>query len=67
MPIYYESCMAKIELPEEGRRLVRELDEELEEDDAGQLDEARGRCARLETLIDSEKRLAYKLFFDYDS
>lgn len=57
VPIYYESRMAKIELPEEGRRLVRELDEELEEDDAEQADKARSRRARLEALIGSEKRL----------
>lgn len=57
VPIYYESRMAKIELPEEGRRLVRELDEELEEGDAEQADKARSRRARLEALIGSEKRL----------
>lgn len=58
VPIYYESRMAKIELPEEGRRLISELDEELEEGDAEQADKARSRRARLEALIGSEKRLA---------
>lgn len=58
VPIFYESRMAKIDLPEEGRRLIAELDEELEEDDAEQAEKARSKRARLEALIGSEKRLA---------
>lgn len=57
VPIFYESRMAKIDLPEEGRRLIVELDEELEEDNAEQAEKARSKRARLEALIGSEKRL----------
>ncbi|WP_300909610.1 type I restriction endonuclease subunit R, partial [uncultured Desulfovibrio sp.] len=57
VPIFYESRMAKIDLPKEGRQLIRELDEELEEDDAEQAEKARSKRARLEALIGSEKRL----------
>lgn len=58
VPIFYESRMARIDLPEEGRQLVRELDEELEQDDAEQAEKARSKRARLEALIGSDKRLA---------
>lgn len=58
VPIFYESRMARIDLPEEGKRLIRELDAELEEDDAEQAEKARSKRARLEALIGSEKRLA---------
>ena len=58
VPIFYESRMARVDLPEEGKRLIAEVDEELEKDDAEQAEKARNKRARLEALIGSEKRLA---------
>ena len=57
VPIFYESRLAAIDLPEEGRELIRELDEQLDEADPEQADRVRGRRARLEALVGSEARL----------
>ena len=57
VPIYYESRLIKLELPEEGRKLIAELDEELEKEDQGVADRAKTRRARLEALVGSEPRL----------
>lgn len=57
VPIYYESRLAAIELPEEGKQLVRELDEKLDEEDPEQADMARAKRARLEALVGSRARL----------
>lgn len=56
--IYYESRLAKVNLDEEGRRLVAELDKELDEDEQitdKQL--AKAKWARLEAIVGNEKRL----------
>ena len=57
VPIYYESRLAKIDLPEEGRRLIAELDEDLEAEDEGAAEKAKGRRARLAAIIGSAPRL----------
>ncbi len=56
--IYYESRLAKVNLDEEGRRLIAELDKELDEDETitdKQL--AKAKWARLEAIVGNEKRL----------
>ncbi len=56
--IFYESRLAKVSLDEEGRRLIAELDKELEEDEQitdKQLMKA--KWARLEAIVGNEKRL----------
>jgi len=56
--IFYESRLAKVSLDEEGRRLIAELDKELEEDETitdKQL--AKAKWARLEAIVGNEKRL----------
>ena len=57
VPIYYESRLATIELPEEGRQLIRELDDMLEETDQEQAEQAKSRRSRLEALVGSPARL----------
>lgn len=57
VPIYYESRLVKIELPEEGKELIRELDEALEEEDEEQTEKAKSKRSRLEALIGSEPRI----------
>lgn len=55
VPIYYESRLAKITLSEEGRELVKELD-----NDIGELDEsqkAKAKWTKLEGLIGSKNRI----------
>lgn len=50
--IYYESRLAKIELSEEGKRLVNELDEKLENQDS-----QKAKATKLEALVGSTSRL----------
>ena len=58
VPIYYESRLAKIDLPEEGKRLIKELDDDLEAEDFDAAQKAKGKRARLEALIGSAPRVA---------
>lgn len=53
--IYYESRLAKINLSDEGKELVKELDEDLSELDESQ--KAKAKWTRLEALIGSKNRI----------
>jgi len=53
--IYYESRLAKINLSDEGKELVKELDDELVELDESQ--KAKAKWTRLEALIGSKNRI----------
>lgn len=56
--IYYESRLAKINLTEEGKRLVEELDEELDEsEDLSARQKIKSKWTRLEALIGSPERV----------
>ena len=58
--IYYESRLAKVSLSEEGKQLVDELDEELDQDvQTGHAlsQRAKSKWTQLEALIGSEKRI----------
>ncbi len=55
--IYYESRLAKINLSEEGRRLVKELDEELKQEDLTETQKAKAKWTQLEALVGSEHRI----------
>jgi type I restriction enzyme R subunit len=55
--IYYESRLAKINLSEEGRKLVSELDAELEQDELTDTQKAKAKWTKLEALIGSEDRV----------
>ena len=56
--IYYESRLAKVQLSDEGRKLVAELDEELDQDELTETQKAKTRWTQIEALIGSEKRIA---------
>jgi len=56
--IYYESRLAKVQLSDEGRKLVAELDEELDQDELTETQKAKSRWTQIEALIGSEKRIA---------
>lgn len=55
--IYYESRLAKIALSTKGKRLVAELDEELEKDDLAETQKTKAKWTQLESLIGSETRV----------
>ncbi len=55
--IYYESRLAKVNLSEEGRKLVEELDEELNKDDLTDAQKAKAKWTQLEALIGSKERI----------
>ncbi|NPV38782.1 MAG: type I restriction endonuclease subunit R [Brevinematales bacterium] len=57
--IYYESRLAKIGLSEEGKKLVKELDEELKQDDLSETQKAKARWTQLEALVGSADRLKH--------
>ena len=56
--IYYESRLAKVSLSEEGKRLVADLDDELDQEDLTNTQKAKAKWTQLEALIGSEQRVA---------
>jgi type I restriction enzyme R subunit len=55
--IFYESRLAKVGLSEEGKKLIAELDEELEGEDLSDADKAKAKWTKMEALIGSESRI----------
>ena len=56
--IYYESRLAKVNLDEEGRRLIDEFDKELEEDEeVTERQKAKAKWSKLEAIVGNERRL----------
>ena len=55
--IYYESRLAKINLSEEGKKLVAELDDELNQGDLTETQKAKAKWTQLEALVGSENRI----------
>ncbi|MDP2683263.1 MAG: type I restriction endonuclease subunit R [Deltaproteobacteria bacterium] len=56
--IYYESRLAKVNLDEEGRRLIEEFDKELEED--GEITDkqrAKAKWTKLEAIVGNKERV----------
>ncbi len=56
--IYYESRLAKVNLSDEGKQLVDELDDQLEQEDLSNTQKAKAKWAQLEALVGSENRVA---------
>jgi type I restriction enzyme R subunit len=56
--IFYESRLAKVNLSEEGKQLVEELDDELDQEDLTNTQKAKAKWTQLEALIGSGKRIA---------
>ena len=57
VPIYYESRLAKVELSDEGKALIKELDDRLDEEDLDLTQRAKAKRTRLEALIGSKARI----------
>src|SRR5690606_29791676 len=55
--IFYESRLAKVNLGEEGKKLVQELDDELEQEELNDTQKSKAKWTQLEALIGSEKRV----------
>ena len=55
--IFYESRLAKIELSEEGRQMIEQLDEELKTEEFNDVQMAKAKWTQLEALIGSEARI----------
>lgn len=55
--IYYESRLAKVNLSEEGKKLVAELDEELDQDELADTQKSKAKWTQLEALVGSENRI----------
>ncbi|MFV0521443.1 MAG: type I restriction endonuclease subunit R [Mangrovibacterium sp.] len=55
--IFYESRLAKVNLSEEGKKLVEELDAELDTDELTETQKAKAKWTQLESLIGSENRI----------
>lgn len=55
--IYYESRLAKVNLSEEGKKLVDELDDELDQEDLTNTQKAKSKWTQLEALVGSENRI----------
>ena len=55
--IYYESRLAKVGLSDEGKKLVAELDEELDQDELSETQKAKAKWTKMEALIGSEQRI----------
>lgn len=55
--IYYESRLAKVNLSDEAKKLVEELEEELKNEDLTDTQKAKAKWTQLEALIGSENRI----------
>ena len=55
--IYYESRLAKVSLTEEGKKLIKELDDNLDQEDLTTTQKAKAKWTQLEALIGSKNRV----------
>ena len=55
--IYYESRLAKVQLSDAGKKLVAEVDEDLDQDEFSDTQKAKARWTQIEALIGSEQRI----------
>lgn len=57
VPIYYESRLAKVAISDEGKKLIEDLDEELNEDELSENQKTKSKWTKLEALIGNSKRI----------
>jgi type I restriction enzyme R subunit len=55
--IYYESRLAKVNLTEDGRRLIEEFDREMTDDGAPETQKAKAKWSKLEAIVGHPARL----------
>lgn len=69
VPIYYESRLVKINLSEEGKKLIDELDDELGSDELSDTQKAKAKWTKVEAIVGSParlKKIAEDLIFHYE-
>lgn len=57
VPIFYESRLAKINLSDEGKESIAELDKELESGELNESQRAKAKWAKVEAIIGSKQRV----------
>ena len=55
--IYYESRLAKVNLDEEGKRLIEEFDQDLEQEEITETQKAKAKWAKLEAIVGNKQRI----------
>lgn len=55
--IYYESRLAKVGLSDEGKKLIANLDEELDQDELSETQKAKAKWTQMEALVGSKQRI----------
>ncbi len=55
--IYYESRLAKVSLDDEGKKLVQELEDELDQEELTSTQKAKAKWTQLEALVGSQRRI----------
>ncbi len=69
VPIYYESRLVKINLSDEGKQLIEELDDELADMDLSSSQSAKAKWTKVEAIVGSPARLrkiAEDIVFHYE-
>ncbi|MDE0119760.1 MAG: type I restriction endonuclease subunit R [Bdellovibrionales bacterium] len=56
VPISYESRLAKVELSQKGKQLIKNLDQELKEEELSETQKSKAKMTQLEAIIGSEDR-----------
>lgn len=57
VPIYYESRLVKLKLDQAGRKLIDELEDDLEGEDLSSTQNAKAKATQLEALVGATQRL----------
>lgn len=55
--IFYESRLAKVALSDEGKKLIKELDDDLDQNELTETQKAKAKWTQIEALIGSERRI----------
>lgn len=69
VPIYYESRLVKINLSDEGKQLIAELDDELADMDLSSSQSAKAKWTKVEAIVGSParlKKIAEDIVFHYE-
>ncbi len=57
VPIYYESRLVKVNITEDGKRLIKEYEEELDEKGLSEVEKQKHKWAKLEAIVGSDARI----------
>ncbi|KAA0259090.1 type I restriction endonuclease subunit R [Deferribacter autotrophicus] len=57
VPIYYESRLVRVDIDEEGKRLIEEFEKELNEKGLSETEKAKTKWAKLEAIVGSKERV----------